>query len=955
MDTVGATGTDRDRLVGGRVANFDATPHRGSARLRARLLALDDREDGEKRVLMDKLLRHKDCHGRTVLHLAASLTDSEAAAVITRWLLTGAASGAAVRQALCGRDAESGWTPAHRAAYQGNWRAFLTMLRRDRSALTWLDAESLSPLDLYCEAYLPFRETVGDRASFATSSPTPRREVWVWGANYDFQLGVPNPTHLGDAPQTEFQRLQLPGPEAPWPHDCHPAPCMPIVQVATASQHSLFLTVDGQVLAAGLGANGRLGLGVPPAASSHPTDAPAARHTASAARPYSCMHPTRIPELEWPDDRVLQVAAGGNRSGALTCRGLVYHWGGDVWQPRLVHSLRKEAVAHLSLGAAHSLAVARAGRLYAAVASAPDAFRQVVAGVIGERPVVSAAAGDDLLCVALVRDEATDDVFVWTLGSPTVRRVALPPLLTIAPATNRAWQRSPRQVQRLAEVAVGEQLVVMRTPDQRGYVLDLAGEAVAKGRAHSRHVNADPLSLPGMHRAGVMSVTCGGRCVYVVDRHGCAWRWSGDASRTKAGHRWHRVHGLRGVESMVATGTHAVAVVAERPIRVPAHREDVGETFRRPLPLSQLCERSLLPCVCLDTALELLEHAAMLGADTLAETCAAFLQANLDILVATQHRRSIPLERYPRAITRMERYLEARTWRRCPWAACLSSDAQMGGGGGGAGQEVERLLRRIEAAVVVNSPRHLLFGKTRNHRPMAESMPPVREDAEEARRETAEEAPAASSTVAGPWGRMGAAECRRAAETPDLRQIMREEEEKQRRVQMAAARWRRTPPPPPPPSTRADGGSRRLASLPMPVAVRRSAPLLTPPAAAHTAASSPTGSTTSPGSFRELLFQEAALAGSHAFGSAVTPPHAWRRSDTARSATTAAASVKSIAQIESEERQHQAELEEALWLTEQIHRIEQAERQCTPATGHRRARTRAPRPRHAVRAHHSHT
>ena len=953
MDTVSATGTDRDRLVGGRVAIFDAVPPGGSARLRARLLALGDREDSEKRALMDKLLRHKDCHGRTVLHLAASLTDSEAAAVITRWLLTGAASGAAVRQALCGRDAESGWTPAHRAAYHGNWRAFLALLRRDRSALTWLDAESLSPLDLYCETYLPLRETTANPTACATCSPTPRREAWVWGANYDFQLGVPNPTHLGDAPQTEFQRLQLPGPEAPWPHDCHPAPCMPIVQVATASQHSLFLTADGQVLAAGLGANGRLGLGGPPTASSHPTDAPAARHTASGARPYSCMHPTRIPELEWPDDRVLQVAAGGNRSGALTCRGLVYHWGGDVWQPRLVHSLRKEAVAHLSLGAAHSLAVARAGRLYAAVASAPDAFRQVVAGVIGERQVVSAAAGDDLLCVALVRDEATDDVFVWTLGNPTVRRVALPPLLTIAPAMNRAWQRSPRQVQRLAEVAAGEQLVVMRTPDQRGYVLDLADEVVATGRAPSRHVNADPLSLPGTHRVGVMGIACGGRCVYVVDRYGCAWRWGGDGSRTKAGHRWHRVHGLRGVESMAATGTHAIAVVVERPIWAPAHREDAGETRRRPLPLSQLCERSLLPCVCLDTALELLEHAAMLGADTLAETCAAFVRANLDILVATQHRRSIPLERYPHAITRMERYLEARTWRRRQWAACLGGDAQMGGA---AGQEVERLLRRIEAAAVVNSPRHLPSGRPRNHRPTGESMPPVREDAEEARREAAEEAPAASSTVAGPWGRTGATEYRRAAETPDLRQIMREEEEKQRRAQTAAARWRRTPPPPPPPpSTRADGGSGRVASLPMPVAARRPAPLLTPPVAAHTAANSPTGSTTSPGSFRELLYQEAAIAGSHAFGSAVTPPHAWRRSDTARYGTAAAAPVKSIAQIESEERQHQAELAEALWLTEQIHRIEQAERQCTPATGHRRARTRAPRPRHAVRTCHSYT
>ncbi|XP_064198711.1 inhibitor of Bruton tyrosine kinase isoform X1 [Anguilla rostrata] len=167
----------------------------------------------------------RDQHGRTALHLAASLGRR----ALLEWLLE-SKSGAD----LLLKDRESGWTAAHRSAFYGHLHCLVAVVKRG-GCLTAQDREGLTALDL----------TMKDRPAhvvFRNSDPT---EVYTWGNNTNFSLGHGN--------QESRHHPEI--------VDVFARTGVYIKQVVLCKFHSVFLSQNGRVFTCGHGQGGRLGHG----------------------------------------------------------------------------------------------------------------------------------------------------------------------------------------------------------------------------------------------------------------------------------------------------------------------------------------------------------------------------------------------------------------------------------------------------------------------------------------------------------------------------------------------------------------------------------------------------------------------------------------------------------------------------------------------------------------------
>ncbi|KAM9365376.1 E3 ISG15--protein ligase HERC5-like [Pholidichthys leucotaenia] len=127
----------------------------------------------------------------------------------------------------------------------------------------------------------------------------------------------------------------------------------PVSQVGCGSQHSVILTTDGQVFAWGKDSRGQLGLGKRKAISNSP------QHVISLSN---------IP--------VVQIAAGGEQSFALSVSGGVFSWGrndcgqlglGDTQDrhtPTSVHCLNMKKTVHISCGKDHTAILTKHGAVF---------------------------------------------------------------------------------------------------------------------------------------------------------------------------------------------------------------------------------------------------------------------------------------------------------------------------------------------------------------------------------------------------------------------------------------------------------------------------------------------------------------------------------------------------------------------------------------------------------------
>ncbi|XP_023267158.1 probable E3 ubiquitin-protein ligase HERC4 [Seriola lalandi dorsalis] len=128
---------------------------------------------------------------------------------------------------------------------------------------------------------------------------------------------------------------------------------VPVSQVACGSQHSVALTKDGQVYTWGQDSRGQLGLG------KVKTDANSPQHLRSLSA---------IP--------LVQVAAGGEQSFALSVSGGVFGWGrndrgqlglGDTTDrhtPTPVHYLNNRKIIHISCGKDHTAVLTKDGAVF---------------------------------------------------------------------------------------------------------------------------------------------------------------------------------------------------------------------------------------------------------------------------------------------------------------------------------------------------------------------------------------------------------------------------------------------------------------------------------------------------------------------------------------------------------------------------------------------------------------
>ncbi|XP_071454311.1 inhibitor of Bruton tyrosine kinase [Hetaerina americana] len=165
-----------------------------------------------------------DEDGRTPLHIAASCGKTK----VLEWLLKNLDNESCINA----KDYESGYTPLHRSLFHGHLSAARCLIMHG-AKLTSLDNDGLMPLD----------HVMKDSPCVGTCSSAVPCEVFVWGSNRNFNLGIGNNENRRLPDTIEYFRRKS----------------ISINQVAMGKFHSIFVSSDGRVFACGHG-KGRLGL-----------------------------------------------------------------------------------------------------------------------------------------------------------------------------------------------------------------------------------------------------------------------------------------------------------------------------------------------------------------------------------------------------------------------------------------------------------------------------------------------------------------------------------------------------------------------------------------------------------------------------------------------------------------------------------------------------------------------
>ncbi|KAG8231547.1 hypothetical protein J437_LFUL008089, partial [Ladona fulva] len=172
--------------------------------------------------------------GRTALHIASSCGKTR----VLRWLLKDSEN-------VNLKDRESGYTPLHRSMFHGQLNAARYLIMHG-AKLDELDNDGLTALDHAMRDEV--KEKNYPEAKLAISpwkgSTNPLTEVYVWGSNSNFNLGIGNHQIRRQPDTIDFF----------WKNK------ISIKRVAMGKFHSIFLCEDGRVYSCGLGQGGRLGL-----------------------------------------------------------------------------------------------------------------------------------------------------------------------------------------------------------------------------------------------------------------------------------------------------------------------------------------------------------------------------------------------------------------------------------------------------------------------------------------------------------------------------------------------------------------------------------------------------------------------------------------------------------------------------------------------------------------------
>lgn len=162
--------------------------------------------------------------GRNMLHVAAACGKWE----IVEWLVTNCNVDIDIK------DHESGWTALHRSYFYGQLSASRVLCNLGAS-LRSSDHEGFTPLDIILKDRLPYIEYI----------PSHPSEVYAWGSNLNYNLG------LGYAQSKTVPEIL----------EVFRKDAINIKQVTICKFHSAFLSTHGKVYTCGYGHGGRLGQG----------------------------------------------------------------------------------------------------------------------------------------------------------------------------------------------------------------------------------------------------------------------------------------------------------------------------------------------------------------------------------------------------------------------------------------------------------------------------------------------------------------------------------------------------------------------------------------------------------------------------------------------------------------------------------------------------------------------
>lgn len=559
------------------------------------------------------------------LHAAAASGDGGAALGV----LLGATRG----EGATALDGESGWTPLHVALYGCHLRAAAVLLRAGAgggaSLLRLRDAGGAAPLDVVARPGdelpaargHPGKLAIGagssrdNRGSLFTAAAAaakaataaaplplwgapagggPVGELWVWGSNGSFQLGV-GAAAVDLAPRLlcvaadELDGEGGVGDNTILADGGDVYTDVDVAGVATADQHSLLLDAAGGVWSVGVGHGGRLG------------------HGDTRTRPIAA----RVAGLRGVG--VVAVAASRRRSAAVSVNGDLYMWGGDAAgddagsggirgrgdvldadaggssllpRPVTAGGLRSVAVVSVALADGFTLAVDARGAVWGwgdnttgALALDPGVPwvgtpRQLPAFAELRAAAVYTAADGCGACAALLMDGG---VMVWggEGGRRKPRRLGLAPLFPMGVHVHRP---SPPPV--AVAVAVAAAGVALVTDSGRVYAWRPAKSPGSGGSSGSGASSggvgtytAVPLAagVPGGRVA--VGVAAAGEQLLVIDALGAVYRLPWTAAVQAGGARGSRrppgwaadpIPTVRGVVAVAAGRHHALCVVAPR-------------------------------------------------------------------------------------------------------------------------------------------------------------------------------------------------------------------------------------------------------------------------------------------------------------------------------------------------------------------------------------------------------
>ncbi|KAJ3151079.1 hypothetical protein HDU89_002291 [Geranomyces variabilis] len=255
-------------------------------------------------------LNRADSEGNTALHIAVALGNRE----LIRTLLQ--CSKIAVNVA----DAESGYTPLHKALYAGELSLALMMLRmRPDSDLTAKDREGNTPLDLLMATIEMSSKKTGTRPSEAeddgddsdgeagaipviSEELQPATSLWTWGANTNYILGHQNSDDRAFPEQVDVtanltKQTPLVTADTFGAHE-------PLINRVVLSKYHCGTLANDALFMNGFGADGRLGLG----------------------NVDTVLRPTVVEGIK---GKVESLALGTDHSIAVTTAGEVYTWGSN--------------------------------------------------------------------------------------------------------------------------------------------------------------------------------------------------------------------------------------------------------------------------------------------------------------------------------------------------------------------------------------------------------------------------------------------------------------------------------------------------------------------------------------------------------------------------------------------------------------------------------------------------